>query len=253
MTVFGAYAGFYDALYADKDYAGECRYVRRLLAAESPRPVRTLLDLGCGTGNHDLLFARAGLDVTGVDRSRRMLAEFRAKARAEATAVHTVRGDLRTVRLGSRFDAVVSLFAVMGYQTTNRDVSEALDTAATHLKRGAPFLFDVWYGPSVLRDPPATRRKRVASGGGWVERTTTCAMDELTHTVDIRFRTRLRRGRSADAEVDETHRMRFFFPQELAAFLDGAGLELRRLVPFMKMRGRPDPSTWTVTVVARKR
>jgi predicted TPR repeat methyltransferase len=55
--VFGNYARFYDNLYSDKDYAAECRYLEKLFRRHSGRGVRSILDLGCGTGNHDLPLA----------------------------------------------------------------------------------------------------------------------------------------------------------------------------------------------------
>ena len=34
-------------------------------------------------------------------------------------------------------------------------------TAAKHLKQNGVFIFDFWYGPGVLTDPPALRQKRL--------------------------------------------------------------------------------------------
>ena len=55
-------------------------------------------------------------------------------------------GDLRTVRLGERADAVISLFHVMSYQTSNADLTAAFATAREHLAEGGVFIFDCWYG-----------------------------------------------------------------------------------------------------------
>ncbi len=49
--VFRGYAHFCDQLYADKDYAGESRFVERVLASEGVKRGGTVLDLGCGTGD----------------------------------------------------------------------------------------------------------------------------------------------------------------------------------------------------------
>ena len=62
------------------------------------RPVRRLLDLGCGTGNGALALARRfpGADVIAVDQSAAFLARLRDKARDQGLAgrVHTVQADL---------------------------------------------------------------------------------------------------------------------------------------------------------------
>ena len=77
MTVFGSYAQFYDILYQDKDYEAECDFLEQIFDRYAPGPVRTILDLGCGTGGHTLPLARRGYEVVGVDRSEKMLAEAR--------------------------------------------------------------------------------------------------------------------------------------------------------------------------------
>jgi ubiquinone/menaquinone biosynthesis C-methylase UbiE len=60
------------------------RYVERvenelLLDLLRPRRGQSVLDVGCGTGNHLLLFHQMGLDVTGIDPSEPMLKVARDK------------------------------------------------------------------------------------------------------------------------------------------------------------------------------
>jgi len=38
------------------------------------------------------------------------------------------------------------MFAVLGYQLENKDVLAALQTARQHVRPGALFIYDVWYG-----------------------------------------------------------------------------------------------------------
>ncbi len=127
---FGAaYAAAYDSLYGAKDYAGECDLLERVFAAVPGAKVRAVLDLGCGTGGHAIELARRGYDVAGVDRSPAMLAHAREKAAAAHVALGLQLGDLRECELGRAFDAVILMFAVLGYQTATADVVAALRTA----------------------------------------------------------------------------------------------------------------------------
>ena len=71
-------------------------------------------------------------------------------------------GDIRSVRLGRRFDAVISLFHVMSYQILDSEVAAVLDTAACHLAPGGLLLFDVWHGPAVLFQGPASAARSLS-------------------------------------------------------------------------------------------
>jgi ubiquinone/menaquinone biosynthesis C-methylase UbiE len=60
-AIFGpAYASAYDAFYADKDYNAECDLIEGAFRRHATQPVSSVLDLGCGTGNHALRLARRG-------------------------------------------------------------------------------------------------------------------------------------------------------------------------------------------------
>jgi SAM-dependent methyltransferase len=162
--VFDAYAAYYDLLNRDKDYAAEAAYVDALLRKQRPATLR-LLELGCGTGAHAEELARLGYTVTGVDLSPEMVARARARQQglpAEiAQRLEFLTGDAQTVRVGRVFDAVVSLFHVFSYQTSNAALQSVFQTSAAHLQRGGLLCFDYWYGPAVLTQRPEVRVRRM--------------------------------------------------------------------------------------------
>jgi SAM-dependent methyltransferase len=249
MTLpFGAaYADAYDAVYGDKDYEAEVDLLERLFARHGVGPVRSVLDLGCGTGNHAIPLARRGYAVLGVDRSEAMLAHARGRGEVEF-----VQGDLRHVDLGRTFDAALMMFAVLGYQLANADVLAALGTARRHLAPGGLLVFDVWYGPAVLAERPAPRLKVVDLANGQLLRVAEGTLDVRHQTCAVRYRVwRLEEGRVA-AETREQHTVRYFFPLELELLLQTAGFELARLGAFPDVDREPDESTWNVGVVARR-
>ncbi len=251
--VFGPrYASLYDGIYARKDYAGECRFLERLFRRHAARPVHDVLSLGCGTGNHDLLLAQRGFRVTGVDRSHAMLAQYQEKFRSNALPPEVHRGDLRTVQLDRRFDAAIAMFAVFGYLVSDADLTAALTTTATHLRRGGLLIFDVWFGPAVLAEPPHTNRREVVLGSERLVRTASCRTDWMRQVTDIRFTTERWQGRGRVERVVETHPMRHFFPRELGLALAAAGFVPAAIVPFGKLAGRPSAKDWTVAVIARR-
>jgi SAM-dependent methyltransferase len=234
--VFDAYARYYDLLYRDKDYAGEAAYLASHLRRHAP-DAASILELGCGTGAHAEHLARTGYTVHGVDQSETMLE--RAAARKAALPAETAarlsfgRGDARTVRTGAQYDAVISLFHVMSYQTGNADLQAAFATAAAHLRPGGLFLFDFWYGPAVLAQRPEAREKRLADERTEVTRTAEPVLHENEDVVDVNYTVLIGDKKTGGTErIRETHRMRYLFLPELA-LLRGAAFEERATLAWM--------------------
>ncbi len=217
---FDAYTRLYDLLYADKDYAAEADHLAGHLRRRAPL-ARRILELGCGTGGHAVHLARLGYTVHGIDLSDSMLA--RAQARLVELPVDVAarlsfsHGDARSVRVAPGFDAVVSLFHVMSYQTSNADLQAAYDTAAAHLVPGGVFAFDYWYGPAVLSQVPSLRIKRLADDNIRVTRIAEPVMHWQRNVCDVNY-TLLVETLASGAlhQFDETHPMRYLFQPELA-------------------------------------
>lgn len=253
MAVFNKYAEFYDTLYAEKDYATECTYLEAIFTKYAIQPVKTILDLGCGTGGHAFQLTRRGYTVCGVDQSEDMLAiaqEKKSKLAVE-TKFTFQQGDIRSVELNKVFDVVVSMFAVMSYMVGNDDLQMALKTARRHLHSGGLFIFDGWNGPGVLTAPPADRYKFAQKEKARVIRFAHPVVDITRQVVDVNYKLLTLEGEKLVSEVDETHTMRFFFPQEIAFHLQSAGFEVLRLCPFMELERDLNERDWNFSVVAK--
>ncbi|MEM3484223.1 MAG: class I SAM-dependent methyltransferase [Candidatus Methanomethyliaceae archaeon] len=252
--VFGpVYADAYDLLYYDKDYAAECDLIKRIFHDFGQGAIRCVLDLGCGTGNHAIPLAQRGYEVVGVDRSESMLAHARRKA-ANLQGNNKVifhRGDIRNVDLKREFDAVLMMFAVLGYQHENADVLSALRTARRHLRPDGLLVFDVWYGPAVLQQRPCQRVKVIPTPEGQILRVASGELDIRHHICTVHFHVWLLEGKQLVAETEEKHPVRYFFPLELELFLECSGFDLIRLGAFPEFDREPDEATWNALGVAR--
>lgn len=250
--VFDAYAQFYDLLYREKNYPAEVAYIEALLKRYSTRDVTTVLDLGCGTGGHAFLLAEKGYYVTGVDRSEAMLAIAREKETNFGSSVSFVKGDIQSIKLHKKFDAVISMFAVMGYQTTNENFQRALQSSWEHLNEDGILIFDVWFGPAVIAQKPRDKILIIEGDGENLIRFTRPKLDIVKHIVDVDFSVlRIRDDQILD-RVEETHTMRFFFPMELELFLTMTGYQMLAMVPFMEMDHELTEDSWDMSVVAKK-
>lgn len=256
MTVFEDYAHFYDLLYQEKDYEAECDFLEQVFARYAPNPIRTILDLGCGTGGHIFPLAQRGYQVTGVDQSEQMLAEARTKelkyfGKQTPPKISLFQGDIRNLNLEGTYDAVISMFAVMGYMTSNQDFEAAIKVARKHLKTNGIFFYDVWYGPTVLSEKPTPRYKIVDQGDSRVIRFANPEISNLNHTVQINYKVLHLKDNKVLLEIDERHGMRFFFPKELQYYMQKCGFETLRLCPFLKLGKDLDETEWNVAVIGK--
>ena len=229
MSQFGDYSRYYDLLYKDKDYQGEAAYVEGLIRRFAPS-AHTILNLGCGTGAHDLLLCQRGYTMTGVDRSPEMLAMAKEKLSAAPELASLVRfqeGDVRTVRLGTTFDVVTALFHVLSYQPGNDDVMGVFETAKSHLNVRGVFLFDCWYGPAVLTQQPVVRVKRLENDLLAIKRIAEPVPHPEKNLVDVQYTVFVTdKQTGAIHELHETHTMRYLFTPEIEMMLTQAGFKI---------------------------
>jgi SAM-dependent methyltransferase len=204
---------------------------------------------------HACLLAGQGLVVHGVDASQSMLTVAGARIAADATLSKRVSfklGDARSIRTGSRYDAVASLFHVVSYQTADEDLNAIMATAAEHLNRGGVFLFDFWYGPAVLWQRPSLRVKRFNDERISVTRLAEPAMRETANVVDVHYTVFVESGADARiSKVVETHCMRYLFLPEVDQLLARHGFVRERTEEWLT-GAAPSTDTWGVCVVARK-
>jgi SAM-dependent methyltransferase len=245
-TVFGAYSDYYDLLYRDKDYAGEAAYVRDLLARHGVAGGQ-LLEFGAGTGKHGELLAGMGYGVLGIERSAEMVARCPRSAGFECR-----QGDIREVRLARRFDAVLSLFHVVSYQTANDDVLAVFRSAAEHLAPGGLFIFDFWYTPAVYRQYPEVRTRRIAAPGRELLRIAEPTVRSGENRVDVHYTICIRDTATDTIRmITETHPMRHFSLPEIDLLCGITGF--RRLAAEEFLSGQPaSEGTWGVCVVLQR-
>jgi len=243
------YATYYDLLYKDKDYRAEVDYVCSLIKKRHKGDATTLLDVGCGTGRHAAEFVRNGFATFGLDCSKDMI----EKARAKVPAVEFHVGYSYDFSLGRRMDIAVSLFHVMSYQTTNRDLFASFQNISRHLNNGGVFIFDFWYGSAVLREMPEVRVRRFENEDVQVVRVAEPMIHWDRNVVDVGYEIIVMNKRNGAVKTfKETHSMRYFFIPELLFLLESAGFEVDAVLEWLSERQLPETS-WCGVIVARKR
>lgn len=251
MEVFQDYSYYYNAFYKDKDYMAEAQMVDRLLKGYAGN-VSDIIDLGCGTGRHDVELSKMGYQCAGVDISRMMIDIARRNASEYMSNMEFVTADIRDYETEAEYEAVISLFHVMSYQNTNDDIVSAFKTARKLLKKaGRYFLFDVWYGPGVLSDKPCVRVKEAEDGENRLIRIAKPIMHDRDNVVDVQYEVFvINKETNIVQTIKETHKMRYFFRPELELLLNLAGFELVDNLDCDTL-AETDFSSWTSYFIAR--
>jgi SAM-dependent methyltransferase len=167
--MYGAeFAEVYDLLYGSKkDYAGEAEVIRELIKARLPG-ARSLLDVGCGTGEH-LKHLAANFDVAGVEASLGMI----QVAWRKLPWAPIWRADMRAFELGRTFDVVCSMYGCVGYLNNVIELEAAMQRMAAHTRPGGLVIFEPWIfredwsGHLNVDDLTVRDGKRLARMGNW--------------------------------------------------------------------------------------
>jgi len=247
MKVFGNYARYYDLLYRQKDYNAEADYIALLLKKFAPS-ANSILELGSGTGRHAICLAKKDFTISGVDLSETMVAQANARAAKLqpelAKRIDFTVADVRTLKMVRKFDAAVSLFHVLSYQTTNDDIKGFFNTAKNHLSPGGIFIFDFWYGPAVLTQKPERRELILEDDAIYVRRLANPEMFYNDNCVEVNYDLTIRDKATDKIEkINECHRMRYLSLPEIQHFLRDIDMELVFSHGWMTHED-PCPQTW---------
>jgi SAM-dependent methyltransferase len=230
MTLFDEYARYYDLFYAEKDYAAESAFVSKIVRRHVPG-ARSLLEFGCGSARHAFEFVRDGFAVTGVELSPGMIAHGKKQMtqlpvdlRAKLTLTQ---GDATQFAPTMTYDAVIALFHVVSYQTTNQALAGILRSARAALGQDGVFVFDFWYGPTVLKERPQVRVKRVETEDVCLTRIAEPVHVVNRNIVDVNYTLIVAdRNGCGVREFKETHSMRYLFLPEIALLAGAASFEI---------------------------
>jgi len=134
------FAKYYDQIYLKKnDYSKDSKVVQGIIRRFEKKNSKTLLDVGCGTGEH-LKYLSKSYDCTGLDISTEMIKIAKSKVpNAEFTIA-----DMKNFRLKRKFDVIICLFSAIGYVQSFKNLVTTLGNFHKHLSEGGLVLVEPW-------------------------------------------------------------------------------------------------------------
>jgi SAM-dependent methyltransferase len=215
-SLYRELAGWWPVISPPVEYADDGAVINTIFASAA-EPVRTVLDLGSG-GGHVALHVRNGRSMTLVDVSADMLA---VSTRLNPDCEH-VEGDMRTLRLGREFDAVLVHDAI-DYVTSQDELRRVIRTAFVHCRPGGLAVF-------VPDHTAETFRAGTGGGGGHDGTGRQASFRERTSDPDpgddwilAEYEFTLRDADGAVQVVPEAHRLGSFRKDTWLALLGAAG------------------------------
>jgi SAM-dependent methyltransferase len=135
-----SYAKYYDQIYlTKKDYQKESETVKGVIKQFEKKQPKTLLDMGCGTGEH-LKYLSSDFQCTGIDVNRNMIRIAKNKVPNAKFKV----ANMIKFRLKEKFDVIICLFSSIGYVQTFNNLIKTLENFYEHLNGKGLAIVEPW-------------------------------------------------------------------------------------------------------------
>jgi SAM-dependent methyltransferase len=133
---------YYDIAFA-WDPGREVAFLKDAEARHARRPVRSIIELGCGTGAITVALSRQGYQVAGLDLARPMLDFARSKVAQQGLAVELFLKDMAEFSLFRRFDAAACFRNTFSYLNPVERAASHFRHVAQHVEPGGVYVIDL--------------------------------------------------------------------------------------------------------------
>lgn len=129
-------AKYYDFLVNKKDINKEIQFISKLLHMFM---VKSVLDLGCGTGLYSIPLKKKRFDVEGLDFSKDMLKELRKKTKK----IKLYNRDMSDFKINKKYDSVICLSSSLLALPNFKFIKKTLKNIYKHLNEKGILILDL--------------------------------------------------------------------------------------------------------------
>lgn len=251
------YHRYYDVIYSSKNYAGEADVVSGLLLSWTGCVAPgLLLDIGCGTGNHALEFARRGWTVTGIDIDTGSIEVARQKVGCQDRSLLST-PEFRCCGISDLsakdFDAAVSLFNVINYISSLDELESFFLGIAARLADSRPLVLDCWNGLAALRDPPRRKDTTIRYMGDTIRVVSEPDIDPGNRWVDVTNAVSVTAVDGSQTTFSYEYRSHLWTPAIICQCLSRAGFELTQISSWERPLEGATERDWKLLFTCRKK
>ncbi len=162
------------------------KVVRFIIEVLGCQKGESLLDLGCGSGEHTRLLAKYRIECTGIDIAPSLIKYAKMKARKENVKVEYIVNDMRKIDYENEFDYCIMISGTFGFFSDKENL-RLLQKNKMALKSGGKILFDI-------RNP----ERKSQYGKSWM------AINDGYLLMDTQFNTKTKRENGEYYFIDKT-------------------------------------------------
>jgi ubiquinone/menaquinone biosynthesis C-methylase UbiE len=207
----------------NRDLENDISFVRSCLR---PGHQVSLLDLGCGTGEHLSHFSRYGIKCTGIDNSTEMI---KVAAKRFPGKILFIKNNITDINYYEEFDAVVSFFGTLNYMTEDAMIEKALWNLWRAMKPDGISVLEIWNTLPVelIKKKEMSRVSVTDIGNGVIERERGFTVLESGKKTIVEVNYQYKTVSAEKSEIiTDRHIMRTFTRKEITDLLNSNGLKI---------------------------
>lgn len=230
----------YDVAFSYRDVAAELDFLTAQATTILGHAPTTAAELACGPGAHATALAKRGVHVTGLDLSEPMVDRLKSNAARDGVGekIVGVVGDMADFTLPAPVELAFNLLTSISYLLTTEQLHGHFASVSRSLVPGGVYVVennhpnDFWsrkhFEPSRWTEREGDETNGLEVSTSWMD--TPPVMDPISQTYSVRAKTTIRAwhdGVLSHRTLEDQATLRMLFPQELKAFGEAHGLQLK--------------------------
>lgn len=135
---------YYDIEKPGRNFSSEIAFIHEIFQKYH---IKTILDVGCGTGEHVNALQSLGYQIEGMDSSEKMI-QIAQKRFSKCSFRHD---SIQNFNKTSPYDALVCIFGTFNYLLSEEELQSAVSTFSKMLKPSGIAIIEIWNSFPVLK------------------------------------------------------------------------------------------------------